>query len=235
MSKIVTGTTITKTYVRSRLRQVQAVAGAVFSLFVLLHLSNIATAPFGIDIFNDYQRLIRRIYQYPLIEITVVLLPILAHAIAGIWLWLLRRQSPAQKRSWRARLHTWAGCFLLIFIIGHILAVRGSSFFFGVFPEFEGLTFSLWYLPAYFYPYYFLLALAGFYHATHGLRTLAARRGYQLPARLHTGIVIVAAFWFAVSLLALGGVLVDVPNPVDNDFARLSAQLLDMDISKPWK
>ena len=224
------------TTIESRLKQAQAIAGSLFAIFVLLHLSNIFLAPFGSDTFNEYQRHIRQFYQFPLVELVIVILPIIVHAIAGVWLWLIRRAaSKVDTRPLRARLHSWTGVFLLLFIIGHILAVRGSSYFYGVYAEFEGLAFSLWYMPAYFYPYYFLLALAGFYHATNGLRTLAARRGSLLPAKIHTGVIIIAAAWILVSLLSLGGVLVDVENPADNDFARLAGEITGMNPNEPWK
>ena len=217
-----------------RLIAVQAIAGSLFAVFVMLHLSNIAIAPFGIDVFNEYQRTIRKFYQYPLIELLIVIGPLLTHAIAGIWLFSIRR-GRRHKRPFLSRLHSWAGCLLLVFIVGHILAVRGASFFYDVFPEFEGLAFSLWYFPAYFYPYYFLLALAGFYHATNGLRTLGARKGLKLTATIQATMTTVAGLWIMVSLLALGGILFNIGDPTDNDFARLGASLLNMDPDKPWK
>ena len=218
----------------ARLKQAQAVAGAVFSIFVLLHLSNMALAPLGAETFNHYMGSLRQVYQIPLVEIVLVLGPIAVHAIAGIWLWLIRRrEAPHSKRPLVSRLHTWAGCFLLVFIVGHILAVRGSSYFYGVFPNFEGLAFSIWYFPAYFVPYYFLLALAGFYHATNGLRMLAARQGWIISRQSQLAVTMIAAAWIALSLSALGGLLFDVGNPADNDFARLSAELLNLDLSKP--
>lgn len=221
------------TTIEDRLRRVQAVAGALFSIFVLLHLSNIALAPFGIEAFNAYQRVIRTFYQQPVIELIIVIGPLLAHVIAGIWLFVLRHGQPPKQRPLLARMHSWAGCFLLLVIFGHIAAVRGPSFFADVFPEFQGLAFSLWYLPYYFYPYYFLLALAGFYHATNGLRTLAARKGVVIGRSVQTNATIVAAIWVAVSLLSLGGVLVQVDNPADNDFARLLGGILGADPSVP--
>jgi succinate dehydrogenase/fumarate reductase cytochrome b subunit len=189
--------------------------------------------PLGIEAFNAYQQSIRSFYQHPLIELVIVIGPILAHAIAGIWLFVPRRKQPQRQRPLLSRLHSWAGCFLLLFILGHIAAVRGPSFFADVFPEFEGVAFSLWYLPYYFYPYYFLLALAGFYHATNGLRTIAARNGIAISRSIQINATVIAAIWIAVSLLSFGGVLVPVENPADNDFARLLGSIWDADPTTP--
>lgn len=218
----------------TRLKQAQAIAGALFGTFVLIHLSNIAIAPFGVDAFNTYQRALRQFYQHPIIELLVVMGPLLVHAGAGIWLYFIRRQRPmSARRPLLQRLHTWAGCFLLLVIVGHVLAVRGPSFFYGVFPEFEGLSFSLWYFPAYFYPYYFLLALAGFYHATNGLRTLAARQGVRISRDVQVWATVIAALWILVALLSLGGVLTDVGNQSDHGFAQLTSRLTGMDPRVP--
>ena len=98
---------------------------------------------------------------------------------------------------------------------------------------FGGVAFSLWYLPYYFYPYYFLLALAGFYHATNGLRTIAARNGIAISRSIQINATVIAAIWIAVSLLSFGGVLVPVENPADNDFARLLGSIWDADPTTP--
>lgn len=221
-----------KNTLEKRLGLVQAVAGATFAIFVLLHLSNIALAPFGMETFNQYQQAIRTFYQYPAVELLIVILPLAAHAMAGIILFIVRRKTNT-KRPAMARAHTWAGCFLLVFIVGHIVAVRGSSFFYDVYPEFEGLAFSLWYFPAYFYPYYFLLALAGFYHATNGLRMLAAKQGLAISASTQRSVTALAACWIAISLAALGGLLFDVGDPASHGFAQLLAEVFGADPRQP--
>lgn len=138
----------------------QAVAGALFFLFLLLHLSNILLAPLGAEVFNEYQRTVRALYQYPVIELVIVMIPIVVHAVAGVSLYFLRRGKKAV-RSLRARLHTWAGVFLLLVIVGHVIAVRGGLPFFmafsrnlkvchshsGIFLRFFILTISCWLLP----------------------------------------------------------------------------------------
>ncbi len=212
------------------LRRVQAVAGATFSVFVLVHLANILLAPLGPATFNGVQAALRQVYQQPVIEIVFVMLPLLVHLVASVWRLIRSRR---RSRPLRARLHLWAGLFLVIFIFGHIAAVRGPSLLVGVYPGFEGLAFSLWFAPWYFYPYYFLLALAGFYHATFGLLTLARRRGMAVPLSWHGPVTLAVAVLILLSLLSLGGILVDVGDPTDNDFARLAERLLGTRFDSP--
>ena len=138
-------------------------------------------------------------------------------------------------RSLRARLHTWAGVFLLLVIVGHVIAVRGPSLFYGVFPEFEGVSFSLWYFPVFFYPYYFLLAVAGFYHGSGGMMMLLRRFGILRMRQLPSPVIGLVAAAFLTSLLAFDGRLFEVPNQAEDDFGKLYAEILELDINSPWK
>lgn len=214
--------------VERALVKAQITAGALFATFVTLHLSNILIAPLGIDAFNSYQQILRVFYQHPVIEITIVIAPLVVHAVAGVGLAIIRKKRGP--RPLRARFHTWAGFFLLLFIGGHVLATRGPSFFFGVFPGFEGLSFSLWYVPWYFYPYYFLLGLAGFYHASGGIIRALARQGLRVKQHHHYAATAIIGALLIVSLLALGGHLFETGHPADNDYARLGQQLFGIEI-----
>lgn len=214
-----------------RLRATQGIAGGLFSLFLLVHLANFYLAPFGLEAYNGFQQLARTVYQYPLVELLVVALPVLTHIICGLWLIVLKRRVTGKMTmSWQ----TVAGLFLSLVIVGHVVAVRGPSLLYGVYPGFEGLSFSLWYFPAYFYPYYFLLALAGFYHMMTGFARLGSR--YQLVAAgsVPSALTVVVAIWTLVSLLALDGQLFEVPVPSASAFAKLGEELFGMDIHRPW-
>ncbi|XOV86084.1 MAG: hypothetical protein ACFHX7_14060 [Pseudomonadota bacterium] len=217
--------------IERRLSRVQAVAGSLFFLFLVMHLSNIAIAPLGAEAFNGYQAKLRKIYQQPILELVLVILPLVVHVAAGISLAVLRRGRRG-RRALRQRVHTWAGVFLSLFIVEHVTATRGVSYFLGAYPGFEGVAFTFWWAPAYFYPYYFLLALAGFYHGTQGVRILLARVGVVTRAKYQVPMTLVAAVWIAVVLLALGGHLFEIGNPIDNDYARTYAELFDLDLSQ---
>ena len=216
-----------------RLLQIQGVSGAVFFVFLIVHLGNVLMAPFGESVFNAYQQAARTVYQHPAIELPFVLSPIVVHAVAGVWLFVIRRAN--QNMSWRARLHRYSAAFLLLVVGGHVVAVRGPSAFFDVWPEFEGISFSLWFFPAWFFPYYFLLAMAGFYHGANGLRMVLARGGWIPHAGIPAAWLAVAGVSFAICLAALGGMFFSVPNPADSEFGRLYESVIGIQMDKPWR
>lgn len=205
------------------IRTVQAGSGVFVFVFLAVHLANTYLAALGAQPYNAVQSTVRMVYQWWPVEITL-LAAIVVHAAAGLWRIF---KEPARLLTLRSRLHRYAGFFLLLVIVGHVIAVRGVSFWFGVHPEFVGLAFSMQYLPQVFYPYYFLLAVAGFYHGLNGFSIAAGRLGMRLPLRAGTlawaGAAAVVLTVFA--LLGMGGVLFDVGSPEDSPIARLALQV----------
>jgi len=191
------------------LRHVQALAGILFFIFLLLHLSNTLLAAWGKDVYNNYQHLIQNFYPYPAIEIGMIVLPLLIHTVAGVWLYRLRCKA-VEKRKLSQRLNTWAGFLLLLIVFGHMLATRGIGLWFNAPPGFVGVSFSIWWAPAYFYPYYFLLYMAGLYHSYNGVSLLLLRSGISGLHRTRfarPAVMLVGAVGITFSLLAFGGQL----------------------------
>ena len=218
--------------VEKRLVKVQAFAGALFFLFLVMHLCNTLVAPFGAEAYNSVQLLLQKVYQHPALELSLVVVPLLSHAVAGLWLYVLRRRWRVT-RPIRYRLQTWAGLFLLLVVIGHALATRGVAYWFDAVPGFQGVAFSLWWMPGYFYPYYFLLFMAGLYHGVTGVQQIRRRMGgssgtvrvgYSL-----TGYAIAAVFVTA-ALLSFGGQLVEIADPRDSDYARQYSEFFGIDL-----
>ncbi len=209
-----------------RLARVQAISGLLFLLFASLHLVNTMLAAHSAAAYNGFQRALRPIYQFPPLEIGLVLAPLLVHVVAGV----RRLRGGPSPRTWRARLHRWSGVFLLVVIFGHIAAVRGASFFAGVYPEFEGLSFSLWLVPYLFYPYYMTFAVAALYHGLNGAYLALGILGVRVPRVLRTGFgfwvpVATGAALAVVGVLGMGGWLYAV-DPTAGDAARLAERLL---------
>ena len=205
------------------IKKVQATSGAFFAVFVAIHLFNTALAAFGVTAYDSFQEAVRGIYQAFLIEI-LLLSALLIHIVCGV-IRLIRERR--RTLSARAKWHRYSGLFLLIFIGGHIMAVRGPSWFFGVYPGFEGLAFSIDFAPYYFFPYYFLLGVAGFYHALNGLSLGLPRIGLRLG--VGDGLLLRTTAASAVvmmsALLGLAGVWTDVGAPYESDFAKLALEI----------
>lgn len=206
------------------LKQLQAVSGTVFFMFLIVHLFNTSLAVFGSGVYDGVQSALRTAYQFAPIE-ALLLAALAVHIVVG----LMRIFSePKRDLTQRAKWHRYAGFFLVLVIFGHIAAVRGSSWFFDVYPQFEGLAFSIDYLPGYFYPYYFLLGLAGFYHGLNGISIAGPRLGINLtmasPALKWSSVAF--ATILVAALLGLGGLLFDVGDPRSSAFAKLALELI---------
>ena len=135
-----------------------------------------------------------------------------------------RRGSKA-KPPLRLRLHRYAAYYLAIFVFGHMAATRLPALLADAPPFFGGVSFSLHYVPWFFYPYYALLGIAGLYHLFYGVPVALGVLGVRAPQVIRRG----PGFWIPVSagatmivvaLLGFGGVLYPIDDPFDNDFAR---------------
>jgi succinate dehydrogenase/fumarate reductase cytochrome b subunit len=201
------------------LRRAQALSGVIFGTFLAVHLANTWIAVISAEHYDATQRILRAVYQKPLVE-AVLLATLGVHL--GVAILRKRTGRPAPQTA-RTRWHRNAGIFLAIVIAGHILAVRGPSWFAGIHPGFAGMSFTLAWLPEYFYPYYFLLGTAGLYHGLHGLGVAAARFGWRLRVSARTAWCATAAGAIALvlALLGFGGVWYEIADPFDNDFTRL--------------
>ena len=206
------------------LKQVQAVTGLIFAVFVVVHLMNTWLAGISAERYDAAQQALRQLYQFAPVE-ALLLSALAVHIVVGLMRW---RSDPGRGTSLRARWHRYAGVFLLIVIGGHIFAVRGPSWFADIYPGFAGLAFSLDYVPGYFYPYYFLLGLAGFYHMANGTGIALARLGVRahLSGRILWSGTALAAGLGMLSLLGMGGVLYDVGDPTDSEFGQLALRIV---------
>lgn len=218
-----------------RLRLVQVWSGLVLSLFLAVHLVNQAVAVLGADAYDTFQRSARSAYQAPVVELLLVLVPLLVHAVAGgLAVWRGHRRRRPTPIGW-VRWHRYAGRFLFFVFVGHVGATRGASFFFEVWPGFDGLAFTFVWMPASFWPYYLVLGMGGALHTLVGLAlalpaVTSTGRGARLPLavshlvrgwlRRPAFVVVVVATMAMVGagVFGLGGVLVNV----DKDHARHS-------------
>ncbi len=220
-------------HIEKRLRVLQIGSAIAFLPFLLIHLSNAVLGIFGPGTYNAFQGAAQRIYQIPLIEILFVLTPLVIHMLAGLSLFFIKRKRPKHHSVGR-RLHTWAGLFLALVIMGHVIATRGLPWANNFHAEFAGVAFSLWWMPWYFYPYYFLLFMAGAYHSLNGSDMLAQRLfSYRLikGQRRMQVLMGLGAIMISTALLSFGGNLRDNPDPLDSDFARLYQTLFDLEFT----
>lgn len=204
-------------------RRAQAVSGLCLAAFVGIHLLNVPLGAFP-GAYDAYQRVLREIYQSPLFEIPLLFVPLAIHLAAGLRA-LLGRTSRAPARTWPARLHRWSAWYLLLVIAGHVLATRGPSLAFGIYPESLGLAFALEWIPLFFWPYYALLGLAGVAHLGYGVpRALAVVRRHadgSATSRPLAAALALAALAVLVGILGIGGLFFEIGDPFATDYADL--------------
>ena len=90
------------------LLRVQAVSGTIFLGFVLVHLTNTAFALGGPEDYNAFQRATRAVYQNPVVELVLLMVPLVVHYAAAI-VRLTRDGFRRPRLDWRARLHRYTG------------------------------------------------------------------------------------------------------------------------------
>ncbi len=205
------------------LGRIQRISGLAFLIFLVIHLVNTFSAILGPEVYDGFQRVMRAWYQHPLVEGFTVLLPLAVHIVAGVLRFRLSHKD-SRPMTPRRRLHRYSGVFLAIMIPGHVVATRGASSFAGIFPQFEGMAFTMQWFPAYFYPYYFLFAAAGIYHAWYGVQSILRSPAivgkpntmpFWLPPVIGSSLV-------AMSLLAFGGWLYPVGDAMNSDYAQFA-------------
>lgn len=164
----------------------QAASGALFALFLLVHLFNQMLGVAGPATYDGAQAQLRAVYQSPAVELLVVAAALVVHVAASAWrIARRRRRGRPAPRATRHRLQRWSAVVLLVFTLGHVVATRGASLILGVLPGFDAIAFTMIWIPGYFIPYYFVFAVAGLYHAIHGLALALPRVGVRVtvPAR----------------------------------------------------
>lgn len=178
------------------------------SLFVSLHLLNAASAAAGPTAYALLQRALRVMYQFPLVELGLVL-GLGLHVVAGIAL-MRQRRAPLMTTGTTSpllRAHRIAGRFLALVIIGHVIATRGPSLIWGVPLEFDGVALSMLVMPLVYVPYYMALGIAGVVHGVIGVAM--SFPGLVRHPALRPVIVVIGGAVIA-GVLGFAGVLVDI-------------------------
>lgn len=185
------------------LTRIQAASGALFAVFLLVHLVNQMVAAAGPAPYDALQGELRRVYQTPVIEVVLVAAPLLVHIVVSVWRMIRRRRAgrPAP-RTGRARLQRYTAVVLLVFTFGHIFATRGASLLYGVFPGFDGIAYTMVWFFGYFFPYYLLFSIAGLYHLLNGVALALPRLGLRGPSAARS---MVTAAWIAGAVALLLG------------------------------
>jgi len=221
-----------------RLVRIQAVSGLAFAAFLSLHLLNVMASALGPGLYDAFQVRIRPLYQFPLVEVTLVLGALVAHIAAGA----MRMRGRPRTRQWgklplRTRLHRVSAYFLLLVITGHVGFTRLPSLLDGVYPGFAGLSYTMSSMPGWFYPYYVLLGLCGLYHGSYGAYLALRALGVRLPSIARLGArgwapLAVAAVLVVLGVLSLGGLFYAIDDPRQSAYAGWLSERLGAEVER---
>jgi succinate dehydrogenase/fumarate reductase cytochrome b subunit len=175
-----------------KLGPIQAASGAIFALFLVLHLLTASSGLLGPGAYDATLSALRKLYRpHVAVEIGIMGAAGSVHIACAILQMIRRRKLWSLAGSGYMRAHRLAGYFLLLVIPPHVLATRiaptlasgptatGKA-------DFAFLAYASLSVPAFFWPYYLLLAIAGATHLGIGLhlasRILLRRRSTAAPA-----------------------------------------------------
>ncbi|MGA6994087.1 MAG: hypothetical protein WBX50_09335 [Candidatus Deferrimicrobiaceae bacterium] len=229
------------------LLRIQAGSGLLFATFLVLHLSNTILASAGQTTYDSFQNTVRWYYQFPPVEIIVVLASATVHAWAGllrIWRRTKKFFDPKAQRfvpPLRMRLHRWCGYIILLIIPGHISGTRVPGLLEGLPADFSFVYFSIKFWPWVFYPYLLAYGVSAAFHLIHGTLLSLGVVGARLPRwamegkskPFWTGFVTFSLL-IVFGIFALGGNLF---TPNTDRFPELKAfyEKKFQKIFMPWK
>jgi len=164
-------------------------------LFVLIHFSAHLAAPFGIDAQSTALHTGRAIYQFPLIEILLVM-ALAAQVILGIR--LLRQITARKRKGFWHRVQFISGAYLAFFIVLHTSAAVGTRLIASLDTNFYWAAGTLVLTPLKytFAPYYVLAVTALVSHILAALHFRGPKpwQGPTLALGPLLGIAIVSAY-----------------------------------------
>ncbi len=227
--------------------RIQAVSGVLFATFLVLHLSNTILASAGQTTYDAFQGALRWYYQFPLVEIFVVIGAATVHAWAGLtrgWRRFRNLFDPQAKRfvpPLRVRLQRWCGYIILLIIPGHISATRMPSLIEGLPIDFSFVYFSVKHWPLFFYPYLLAYGVGASYHLIHGtlvalgiFRVTPPGWGMEEKSKPFWTAFVASSLLVIVGILSLGGNFFE---PKTDRFPELKAfyESKFQKIFMPWK
>ena len=202
------------------LRKLHSLLGIVpIGAFLCFHLFENSLATGGGDFF--YEHVIKKIDEMPYLEVMEILaiaLPILFHAIYGLWIWLGSRANALHygyTRNWMYVMQRITSAVVLVFIVTHVYGTRGQILLGNVakpdlFAHLAGSLADPWVLA-----WYIVGILAAVFHFCNGLWLALITWGATIGPRsqkISTAVCFgVGALLLVFAARALSGFLAPLP------------------------
>ncbi|MFC4618184.1 succinate dehydrogenase cytochrome b558 subunit [Camelliibacillus cellulosilyticus] len=153
-------------------------------LFLLVHFTVNYFATRGVDAFNKAASFMEHLPYLPFLEIVFIYLPLLFHAIYGIYIAFQAKTNVnhyGYLRNWLFFFQRWTGLFLVIFLAWHIWETRiqmlmGQDLNFGMMANILSNPFML--------GFYILGVLCAVFHFSNGLWAFLVHWGIIVTPRV---------------------------------------------------
>ncbi|GAB7386459.1 succinate dehydrogenase cytochrome B558 [Bacillaceae bacterium] len=182
VGKTTGGTTSGRRFLLARLH---SLAGIIpLGIFLLEHLYANAVALLGPEAYDSHVRALHSIPFLPFFEIVLIGIPLLYHAVFGIYMAFLSQNnalSYSYSRNWKFVLQRASGLVTFVFVAYHLWAFRLSSAFFGTEVNYSAVREHLQH-PAIF-AFYVLGVVSTTFHFSNGLWTGLITWGITVGAK----------------------------------------------------
>ncbi|MBO9607624.1 MAG: succinate dehydrogenase [Paenibacillaceae bacterium] len=195
---------------RFALMRLHSLAGVVpLGLFLLEHLYTNAVAMFGEAAYN---RQIGRLQSLPFLgaaEIVFIALPLLYHAVYGIYIASIARNNATRysyRNNWLFVLQRASGIVTLLFVLAHLWAIRLAALFYGTTVDYQHVQQHV--SQPLVLVLYAIGSIGATFHFTNGMAAALVTwgitvgpRSQELAARIGLGLfAALSCMWIAVLL-----------------------------------
>jgi succinate dehydrogenase / fumarate reductase cytochrome b subunit len=153
------------------LSRLHSLAGIIpLGLFLLEHFYSNAVAMLGAQSYDNHIQKLLGIPFLPVIEVLFIAIPLLYHAVFGLYLAFLSKNnslSYSYPRNWKFALQRLSGVITLIFVIYHVWSFRISSLIYGTEVNYQLVQEHL--MNPFILVFYVLGVLSTTFHFTNGL------------------------------------------------------------------
>lgn len=195
-------------------RKLHSLLGVIpVGIFLIQHLIINHFATRGASAFNQAAHFMESLPFRYFLEISIIFVPLLYHAIYGVFIAFQARNNTARYgffRNWMFRIQRWTGVFLLIWITWHVWETRVQAAL-GTEVNFDMMAniFSNPFMIA----FYIVGVLAATFHFANGLWSFAVSWGITVtPRSQRIATYVTMAIFFALTFIGIRAILAFV-NP----------------------
>ena len=186
------------------LRRLMSLLGIVpIGAFVVEHaLTNALAFFYGFDKWDEAVEWLNGLHYLIVLEIGLIGVPILLHALIGLYIWVLGEPNVTHygyTRNWLYALQRWSGVIALVFILYHVYKLRIEWKFTTDLDIVTSAYVNAYFQKMWIIAFYFIGITAVSYHFGNGLWNFLIKWGFAVGDRAQQ-------FWMIVCSLAGLGV-----------------------------